>query len=392
MSKDEALSMDGVRRVPLILLGIGSIGRTLIRQLLQQRTHLRRAHALELPIVALAGSSGMLAGDPVLDEDTVRAVAEYGLVGALPYNDVPEHEQIALLVSLCERGCKQVIVVDLTASDHTIPVLLRACELGLDVVMANKRPLSSSMQTWYELIGARKKGQSVRHEATVGAGLPVISTLLGLVDTGDEIISIDACLSGTLNYICSGLEDGQPFSEAVAAARERGYTEPDPRDDLGGVDVARKALILTRMLGVQVELSEIKRESLVPDALMNCTLEQFMEDLPSLDSAMRHRQQVADEQGLVLRYIAEVSAGQTRVGLAAIPQATPLGRLRGTDNLISFRTGRYSERTLIVSGPGAGRDVTAAAVFADVLQIATRAAAQSEKHGPPTLSGTPPLP
>jgi homoserine dehydrogenase len=209
----------------------------------------------------------------------------------------------------------------------------------------------------------------------------VINTLLGLSDTGDEIISIDACLSGTLYYICCGLEDGQPFSEAVSVARERGFTEPDPRDDLCGVDVARKALILTRMLGVQAELADIQRESLVPARLLQCDLPEFLAGLPSLDSAMRNRQQTADEQGLVLRYLAEVSAGQTRVGLAAVPQATPLGRLRGTDNLVSIRTARYSERTLLVSGPGAGREVTAAAVFAEILQIATMAPAPGVAGG-----------
>jgi homoserine dehydrogenase len=280
---------------------------------------------------------------------------------------------MALLDSLRDRGFGRAIVIDVTASDHTIPVLRRAVELGHDIVMANKRPLSAAMEAWYALIAARRRGQCVRHEATVGAGLPVIATLHGLVDSGDEIISIDACLSGTLNYLCTALEDGQTFSEAVIEAKGLGITEPDPRDDLCGLDVARKALILTRMLGVRAEMADIKRESLVPERLLDVSLDQFMAELPSLDAAMRARQQSADEQGLVLRYLAEVRSGQSRVGLVAVPQATPLGRLRGTDNLISFRTGRYAERPLIVSGPGAGRAVTAQAVFADILQIATLA-------------------
>ena len=364
---------NGIRRVPLIVLGTGGIGRTLLRQLLQQRVHLRTSHALELPLLALAGSNGMLVGEPLLDDETVQAVAEHGMSGAGFYRGLPEEDQIALVDSLRDRGFGRAIVVDVTASDHTLPVLLRAAESGHDVAMANKRPLSSSMDTWYALMHARRRGRCVRHEATVGAGLPVITTLLGLVDSGDEVISIDACLSGTLNYICTALEDGQAFSEAVLAAREQGFTEPDPRDDLCGVDVARKALILTRMLGVQADLADIKRESLVPEGLANCSLDEFLGSLPGLDASMRNRQQTADEQGLVLRYLVEVSAAQTRVGLVAVPQATPLGRLRGTDNLVSFRTARYHERRLIVSGPGAGRDVTAAAVFADILQIATLA-------------------
>jgi homoserine dehydrogenase len=194
-----------------------------------------------------------------------------------------------------------------------------------------------------------------------------------MVDTGDEIVSIDACLSGTLNYLCTALEDGTAFSEAVRTARSMGITEPDPRDDLCGLDVARKALILTRMTGVRAELGDIVRESLVPEHLMGVDLGDFLEGLASIDSSMRERQLAADEQGLVLRYLAEIKQGKARVGLLPVPQATPLGRLRGTDNMVSFRTSRYSERTLVVQGPGAGREVTAAAVFADILQIATLA-------------------
>jgi homoserine dehydrogenase len=363
----------GLRTVPLVVLGTGGIGRTLLRQLLQQELHVRTSHALALPIVALAGSRSMVVGDPALDDETIRAVAVHGFSGAGGYHGTPEDEQIAVLDSLGERGFRRAIVIDVTASDHTVPVLLHALSLGYDVAMANKRPLSASMDVWYAMMAARKRGQCVRHEATVGAGLPVIATLLGLVDSGDEIVSIDACLSGTLNYLCTALEDGHAFSEAVRTAQSLGFTEPDPRDDLCGLDVARKALILTRMLGVSAELCDISRESLVPDRLMDVPLEQFLQGIESFDVVMRSRQESADEQGLVLRYVAEVSAAKTRVGLVPVPQATPLGRLRGTDNLISFRTARYSERTLNVSGPGAGREVTAAAVFADILQIATLA-------------------
>ena len=363
--------MSGVRSVPLIMLGIGGIGRTLIRQLLQQRTHLRRTHALELPIVALAGSSGMLTGDPALDEDTVRAILEYGLAVAVAYNDVPEHEQIAFLDSLQERGCEHAIVIDLTASDHTIPVLLHASALGHDVVMANKRPLSSSMQNWYDLIGARKRGQSVLHEATVGAGLPVISTLLGLVDTGDEIISIDACLSGTLNYICSGLEDGQPFSEAVAAARLRGYTEPDPRDDLSGVDVARKLTILAREMGLTLELSDVRIEGLVPAALRDCGVDAFMARLPEFDAGMAATLAAATAAGEVLRYVGRIeSNGKATVGLVRLPRTHAFAHIALTDNVVRFATRRYNENPLIVQGPGAGPEVTAGGVFADLLRLA----------------------
>ncbi len=364
---------NGLRRVPLVILGAGGIGKALLRQLLQQRNHLRLHYALELPVIAVAEAHTMLVGEPCLDGETLVAVCEQGMSGAARYRRAPEDDQLGVIMSLRERGYTGGIIVDLTASDHTADVLVESVKHGYDVVMANKRPLSADMGIWYSLTSARKLGRSIRHEATVGAGLPVIATLQSLVDTGDEIVSIDACLSGTLNYLCTALEDGQSFSDAVRAARVLGITEPDPRDDLCGLDVARKALILTRMIGTRAELGEIRSESLVPDHLMGTSLDAFLEGLSSIDETMRARQQAADEQGLVLRYLAEIKPGASRVGLVPVPQATPLGRLRGTDNMVSFRTARYSERTLIVMGPGAGREVTAGAVFADILQIATLA-------------------
>ncbi len=315
----------------------------------------------------------MLVGDPCLDAETLGAICEQGMSGTARYRRAPEDDQMGVIGSFKERGYAGGIVVDLTASDHTAEVLLEATKCGLDVVMANKRPLSAAMGIWYGLTSTRKQGRSIRFEATVGAGLPVIATLQNMVDTGDEILSIDACLSGTLNYLCTALEDGLPFSESVRSAKELGITEPDPRDDLCGIDVARKTLILTRMIGVRAELGEIARESLVPDHLMGAEIGEFLDGLSSIDGIMRERQQAADEQGLVLRYLAEIKPGKARVGLLPVPQATPLGRLRGTDNMVSFRTVRYSERPLVVMGPGAGREVTAGGVFGDILQIATLA-------------------
>lgn len=359
------------RLVPLIIVGVGGIGRTLLRQMRMQRNHLRSTYGIELPIVALADVGSMVAGDPVLDDDTIDAVIEHGLSGASGYRGSPEDEQIAVISSLHERGFDKAIVVDATASDHTIPVLLEAAELGHDLVLANKRPLSAGMDVWYELMAAKKRGQAIRYEATVGAGLPVIGTLSGLVDSGDEIVSIEACLSGTLNYLCTSLEDGQQFSQAVRSARCQGITEPDPRDDLCGLDVARKALILTRMTGKRAELSDVARENLVPEHLMSASVDEFLASLESLDTSMSARQHNAVEQGMVLRYVAEIRGSTSRVALAQVPVNTPLGRLRGTDNMLHFRTARYSERTMVIVGPGAGRDVTAGGVFADILSIAT---------------------
>jgi aspartokinase/homoserine dehydrogenase 1 len=209
-----------------------------------------------------------------------------------------------------------------------------------------------------------------RYEATVGAGLPVIQTLRDLLDTGDEVWAIEGMLSGTLAYLFNRFDGSEPFSRLVREARELGYTEPDPRDDLSGLDVARKLVILARELGWRTSLETVELESLVPEALRDLPLDGFLSRLDALDAPMTAALRDARAQGQVLRYVARLDkSGRASVRLAALPATHAFAHARLTDNVVQFTTRRYAENPLVVQGPGAGPEVTAAGVFADVLRI-----------------------
>jgi len=211
------------------------------------------------------------------------------------------------------------------------------------------------------------------HEATVGAGMPISSTMGGLLETGDEILEIQASPSGTLGFIMSAVEGGRSFSEAVKDAVDLHYAEPDPRDDLSGLDVARKAIILARMMGRVIEPEEIPYESLVPDGLEHVPLEEFMRRLPEHDEAFAARL-LAVEEHHMLRYLVRIpQSGPVKVGLQDTPVESPFGPISGPENVFDFRTRRYSDVTLTVRGPGAGPERTASGVVWDLLDIAHKA-------------------
>eukprot|EP00884_Botryococcus_braunii_P022066 jgi/Botrbrau1/8543/Bobra.0359s0007.2 len=249
---------------------------------------------------------------------------------------------------------------------------------GIDIVTPNKRFGSGPATRYMDVMGlVQQRRARFLAEASVGAGLPVLSTLQSLLLTGDRIHRIEGIFSGTLSFIFNNFGKGQPFSDIVAKARELGYTEPDPRDDLSGTDVARKVVILARMCGVQasecVELGDVAVDSLVPAALRSAaTAEAFLSGLQQFDGDMAQQAKDAAANGAALRYIGcyDASTGACSVGLKAFPKSHPFCQLSGSDNIISFTTDRYQEQPLIVRGPGAGAQVTAAGVFSDILQIA----------------------
>ena len=214
------------------------------------------------------------------------------------------------------------------------------------------------------------RGRRILHEATVGAGLPIIDTYHKLVESGDRVARIEGLLSGTLGYVLSEVSGGVPFSEAVRSAMAKGYTEPDPRDDLSGMDVARKALILARLLGYPGELRRNAVESLVPKWARSLSLEQFLDRLEELDAGWRKRVQQAAAGGSVLRYVAMVTPRKIAVGLRSVPATSPLAAIKGSDNQLVFTTARYKSNPLVITGPGAGAEVTAAGVLNDILRLA----------------------
>ena len=283
------------------------------------------------------------------------------------------------------------IVMDAAAGDETAAIDARALTAGAAVVLSNKAPLAlpTSNPLATELWGAAGPSGSVRYEATCGAGLPVVSTLRSLLDTGDETIEIQGVLSGTLATIFAEVADGQPFATAVRGAKEQGFTEPDPRDDLSGLDVARKALILARTIGRPVDLTDIAVESLVPSALADVTIDEFLDRIETLNEDVASRAAAAKQQGRVLKYVATVApTGSLSVGVRDVPATGVLGSIHGPENVVSIRTRRYDAHPLTVVGPGAGPAVTAAGMLGDALALA---AGSFGSRGQQTV-GSPPWP
>jgi homoserine dehydrogenase len=350
-------------KVPIIFLGTGNIGGTLLKQILDRGEEVARRTGLQLMPVALADISGVLLDPDGLSQETLHAALDAVTGGGLlesvpgirPLNDVSQALQ------------KGAIVADMTATSKTAPTLLAAMEAGCGVVLANKIPLAAD----WSAAKAFFAYPALRYECTVGAGLPVIDTLRYLLDTGDCVTKIEGCLSGTLGYLCAELEKSISYSTAMARAKELGYTEPDPRDDLSGKDVARKALILARTAGWPLEESDLAIEALYSESLAGLSVEEFMAATPSLDDAYAARVAEAKSAGKALRYIAQVGPQGGSVGLVAVERDSPLGALRGPANYIALHTERYDEVPLAISGPGAGREVTAAGVMGDMIKLAS---------------------
>ncbi len=362
-----------MRQVGLIQLGVGVVGREVVRLVIRNRDSWRETYGIDVGYLALLDSSGMLSGPDRLSDDMLaEAVAQKERGGSLRdmSNTVPDASPDALraLQSVQVLGS----VIDCAAGEQTYEHDLHALEGSFNVILSNKAPLAVSQERYDALHDAGKTG-SLWYEATVGAGLPVISTLRSLLDTGDEVEEVVCCASGTLGYITSELMHGRTYSEAVGRARELGYTEPDPRDDLSGLDVARKALILARTFGRRLELEDVRVEPLLPPLDSSLSVPEFLQALPSADSQFRERVERAGRDGNSLKYIARVPAdGEVTVKLEEVPAASQIGSLTGPDNIFSFRTREYREHPLVVIGPGAGPVNTAMGILSDVLAGARR--------------------
>lgn len=357
--------MAELRRISLIVVGVGNVGRAFLAQVEQTRTALAHRYGIWLEPVALLDSSGALYDPAGLGMERAQEAARAKASGRALADLVGAQlgaTASAIIAEATSAGIARAIVVDTTAADGMESALQHALDSGYGVVLANKRPLAGS----WAVARSFFESPRARFEATVGAGLPVINTLRYLVDTGDEVYRIEGALSGTLGYLCSRLEDGEPFSLAVGMARSRGYTEPDPRDDLSGMDVARKALILARLAGWEMELSDIRVDPLYPAEMAALSVDEFMAQLPRLDADF------AAYMGAlagVPRYLAEIGPKGGVVALRMVGERLA-AQLRGTANLVSFSTRRYDEHPLTLAGPGAGLEVTAAAVLQDCVQLA----------------------
>jgi homoserine dehydrogenase len=370
-----------MRSVQMIQVGIGTVGGEVIAQVMANRERWRQRLGLNVQIVALARGGGALRRSDrgALSDDVLRQALDARQAGRgleqVASGNGASLEVVSLMETVDQHtAAGQTMVLDAAAGEQTAAADARALAIGAGVVLSNKAPLAMPLddRTSAALWAATGTGGRLRYEATCGAGLPVLSTLKTLLDTEDEVFEIQGALSGTLGAIFSDVASGASFSDAVRSAKERGYTEPDPRDDLSGLDVARKALILARTMGRNVDLADIQVESLVPEHLVDCTVHAFLEQIGILDQSMAERAKAASDAGETLKYIATVSAsGQIRVGVQGISTSSVLGTLQGPENIISMRTRRYDDYPLAISGPGAGAAVTAAGMLGDVLSLTT---------------------
>lgn len=360
-----------MRTLHLFQFGKGNIGGALIDQVTRQHEVLADHYGIRLEYIGVCdrdravispnGLNRSLAGDRAVE----RVLATHP--ASRPYQD-----DLTLLDEVLRMDIPDLCIVDVTAARLT-PVHLTCLRRGIPVVTANKKPVAEDFDVYEELqrLG-RRQTMTYWYETTAGAGLPVISTLRELVVTGDRVLEISGYLSGTLGYICSQLDTGQRFSDIVDDAKTCGYTEPDPRDDLNGMDIARKALILAREIGYTLNLSDVRVESMISEDLAQAeTVDLFMARLSMENAAYALRIDESRQRGHVLRYIAQVKDGQCNVGLRSIPKDSPAGSLTGPDNLIVIHTTRYSESPLVIRGPGAGPYVTATGLFGDLVKAAS---------------------
>jgi aspartokinase/homoserine dehydrogenase 1 len=361
-------SAQSSHRRDVILLGFGRIGRELASHIGASSATTRS----RLRIVAVIDRSGYLFDTRGLSDRRLALAAREKAQGrdiAAMTGGMRASAHDAV-VHVLGHALSRPLLVDAAAGD-TSAVVLAAVEHGVDIVMANKVPLASDHRTASNLLErAKAHGRRVLHEATVGAGLPIIDTLEKLVASGDRVLTVEGCPSGTLGYLFGELGRGTSFSTALGRAMTLGYTEPDPRDDLSGMDVARKALILGRLLGFHGDLDDVNVESLVPESLRDVPLSEFLSRLEEMDALWAERVDAARARGEVLRYRAIATRRSVRVGLVSVRTSSPLAALEGTDNQFAFTTTRYRENPLIITGPGAGPAVTAAGVLNDVLRLA----------------------
>ena len=347
------------------IIGPGNVGQSLLKQMAAEIPRLKAQFNLDLRVRAIAGSSRMLLSDRAINLANWREEFDRNSV-PLDWGAFTSHVHAEHL--------PHAVVVDCSASADVSNRYVEWLGGGVHIVTPNKKAPSGPLAAYDELHAVRRRHNTrFLYETTVGAGLPVIGTLRDLRETGDQIRSIDGIFSGTLAYLFNVFDGSRPFSTIVREARDAGYTEPDPRDDLSGQDVARKLIILSREMGMRLEMKDLVIESLIPPGLEQGSPEDFLAALADHDAAMAERWSKAREAGEVLRYVGRLDrqSGTATVRLESLPARHPFAHINLTDNIVRYASARYSENPLVIQGPVAGPAVTAAGVFADVLRLAT---------------------
>ena len=346
------------------VIGTGVVGATLLDQIEAQSDRLAEKFGMDLRIRGIARSKHMLLGERVIDLSGWR-------------DRVNQSELPVDLASFTEHvhaeHLPHAVIIDCTADDEIPLKYAEWLSRGIHVITPNKKAFSGEQEYYVEIRDAAKRGRShYFYETTVGAALPIIKTIRDLVDTGDRIHSIKGILSGTLAYLFNVYDGSRPFSEIVIDARDNGFTEPDPREDLSGMDVARKLTILARELGMQIEIGDFPVQNLIPEALRSGSIDDFLGGLADYDAEMLAQYREAKAAGQRLRYVATLDRdGHAEVGLKRVSENDAFSNMQLTDNLVQFATDRYAQNPLVIQGPGAGPEVTAGGVFGDLLRLAS---------------------
>ncbi|MCG8385436.1 MAG: bifunctional aspartate kinase/homoserine dehydrogenase I, partial [Cytophagales bacterium] len=346
----------------IFMIGVGNVGGTLIEQLNKQKSYLARHHHVEARIVAMANSKKMLFEEKGVDlkdwKDTLSTRGSAMDLGKF-------------IQQMVHHNLRNSIFIDNTANEEVASTYEQVLAKSISVVTPNKIACTQSMKKYRSLKNTALLYRSqFLFETNVGAGLPVINTLNDLVKSGDEILKIEAVLSGSLNFIFNHFNASTKFVDIVKQAQVEGYTEPDPRIDLSGVDVMRKILILVRESGIDMELEDITSQQFIPDVCMNApSIDTFFTTLAEKEEVFQQMLKEANDQNKKLKYVATFNKGKAETGLKRISPGHPFYDLEGKDNIVLFTTKRYPEQPLVIKGAGAGAEVTAMGIFADIMRI-----------------------
>ncbi|MDR0600386.1 MAG: bifunctional aspartate kinase/homoserine dehydrogenase I [Treponema sp.] len=369
----EAFFLSGVRSVNLFLLGTGLIGGTLLDQLAEHREILADTHQIRVRLAGAGNSRGMIFNPEGLPPAETKALLNPA-AGSSPGTSpgLEPFDLARFIETMKAHNLPNTAFCDCTASDEVAAAYLGILSSAIPVITPNKRANAGSYGCYKALTDySRERGIPYLYETTVCAGLPVISTLRDLFLSGDKVRRVEAVLSGTLSYIFNNFDGGKPFSALVREAQAAGYTEPDPRDDLNAMDAARKALILARECGMRLEFEKVEIEPLLPPACFEApSVERFFQELEKRDGDFEVRRARAAAEGKALRYVAVVEDGRAALSLRAEERGSPFLTLTDSDNMVVITSDRYSRLPMVIKGPGAGAQVTAGGVFADIVRIA----------------------
>jgi aspartokinase/homoserine dehydrogenase 1 len=359
----EAFFLSGTKVLNIFLIGTGLVGSTLLEQLQSQAEYLLENHSVEIRVAGVANRRKMFFEEEGMGLSDWKHALE---------NSADAMDRAEFASRMHELNLRNSILVDCTASADIVELYEGALKHGISIVTPNKVACSGPYDTYRHLKQlAGRRGVKFLYETNVGAGLPVIKTLNDLTQSGDKIIRIEAILSGTLNFLFNEHKGGVSFSNVVKQAQELGYSEPDPRIDMNGIDVARKILILSREAGARLEFNDVVSENFLPDECRAAaSVEEFFRILPRYDEYFENIRRKTESEGRRQRYVAVYENNTAKTGLRTVDQSHPFYQVEGNDNMVLFTTERYKVRPLIVKGAGAGAAVTAAGVFADIIRIA----------------------